>query len=85
MINTNKLKHVLLAMSIYDEPAFEEELIELAKCINEDVAYDLDPTLSKAELVAMVNSLLESMDQDAVEETVMRSLVRKILINESNS
>ena len=85
MVRTDKLKHVLLAMAIYDEPAFEEELIEIAKCINEDKAYDLDPSLSRHDLVDMVNHLLETMEQGGVQERVMRFMVRKILMKEAKT
>ena len=85
MVRTDKLKHVLLAMAIYDEPAFEEELIEIAKCINEDKAYDLDPSLSRHDLVDMVNHLLETMEQGGAQERVMRFMVRKILMKEAKT
>ena len=85
MVRTDKLKHVLLAMSIYDGPAFEEEIIELAKCINEDKAYDLDPSLRKRDLVELVNNLLENMEHGGAQERIMRLMVRKILIKESNA
>ena len=73
---------MLLAMSIYEEEAFEYEIQAIAESIKYGKPYDMDPNLEKADLIEMVNVLIETLDREYLEERALRITVRRILLSE---
>ena len=83
MSKTDKLRHVLLAMYVYDDEAFEEELYEIATCIRENKVYDLNQSLRAKDLLQLLESLVETIDSTDVKERMMRAMVREVISNVS--
>ena len=82
MTDTSKLRHMLLAMSMYEEEAFEYEIQAIAESIKYGKPYDMDPNLKKSDLIEMVNTLIETLDRGHLQERALRVTVRRILLNE---
>ena len=82
MTDTSKLRHMLLAMSIYEEEAFEYEIQAIAESIKHGKPYDMDPDLERAELIEMVKALIDTLDRGHLQERALRVSVRRILLNE---
>ena len=82
MTDIDKLKHMLLAMSMYEEEAFEYEIQAIAESIKYGKPYDMDPNLEKADLIEAVNTLIETLDGGYFEERTLRVTIRRILLDE---
>jgi len=82
MTDIDKLKHMLLAMSMYEEEAFEYEIQAIAESIKYGKPYDMDPNLEKADLIETVNTLMETLDGGHLEERTLRVTIRRILLDE---
>ena len=82
MTDTSKLRHMLLAMSMYEEEAFEYEIQAIAESIKYGEPYDMDPNLKKADLIEMINTLIETLGREHLQERALRVTVRRILLNE---
>ena len=80
---TDQLKHMLFALSNYEPDAFEDELQEIVLAIKENKFYDYCPDLNKAELIEVLNSMLDSLNEELIQERALRFAVRKIILNET--
>ena len=82
MTDTSKLRHMLLAMSIYEEEAFEYEIQAIAESIKYGKPYDMDPNLERPALIEMVKALIDTLDRGHLPERALRLTVREIILNE---
>jgi len=79
---TDQLRHMLFALHNHEPDAFEDELQEIVLAIKESKFYDNCPDLSKAELIEVLDSVLDTLSAELIQERALRSTIRKIIIDD---
>jgi hypothetical protein len=79
---TDQLKHMLFALHNHEPDAFEDELQEIVLAIKENKFYDNCPDLSKVELIEVLDSILDTLSVELIQERALRLTVREIILNE---